>query len=124
MTEAEVIDLAQRWINLQRVPQDSPEAKELMRAAVQVNMLALRQPQECWDVVMKVFSETDDEWVLTNLGAGPIESLLARHADKIVPLLESEARKSERFRGVLSNVWKNLMSDEVWQRLQATRTSS
>jgi hypothetical protein len=122
MTEAEIIDLAQRWIKLQRVPQDSPEAKELMRAAVQVNMLALRQPQECWTVVMKVFNETDDEWVLTNLAAGPLESLVARHADKIIPLLESEASKNERFRDMLSSVWKNLMPEDAWRRLQAARS--
>jgi hypothetical protein len=122
MTEAEIIDLAHRWVNLQLAPQDSPEAKELMRAAVQVNTLAIRQPMECWSVVMKVFCETNDEWVLTNLAAGPIESLLVRHAEKIIPLLESEAVRSERFRHMLQGVWKNLIPEDIWRRLQTVRS--
>lgn len=121
MTTAEIVDLAHRWINLQRVPQDSAAARELMGAAVQVNMLALRQPQDCWALVMTIFNQTSDEWVLTNLAAGPLESLVTRHPEEILPLLENEARNSERFRDMLSSVWENLMPEDAWRRIRAAR---
>ena len=122
MTEAEIADLAQRWASLQRLPQDSPEAKALMPAATQMFKLEFMQPQVCWKVVMKIFNETDDEWVLTNLAAGPIESLLARHPDQVLPLVEHEAGKNERFRLMLQGTWKNLMTDETWRRLNVARS--
>jgi len=122
MTESEIADVATRWMQLQALPQDSSEAKQLMRAAIQVNMMTIQQPEECWKVVMKIFGETTDEWILTNLGAGPIESLLSRHPDMMLPMVEREAKTNKRFKDVLNNVWQNQMSDEVWQRLQAVRS--
>ena len=53
------------------------------------------------------------------LSAGPIENLLALHGEKFIDRVGAEARTDPTFAKVLGGVWKNRMSDSVWERLQS-----
>jgi hypothetical protein len=53
------------------------------------------------------------------LSAGPLENLLALHGEGFIDRVESEAQRDPSFAKLLGGVWKNRMSDEVWQRVQA-----
>lgn len=53
------------------------------------------------------------------LSAGPIEDLLARHGDVFIDRVEHGASGDPNFAKLLGGVWKNSMSDAVWERLQA-----
>lgn len=110
-------ELVSAWIKLQQLPQDSSAAQHLMWAATEINLLALESPKECWEVVMRIFKETDDEWVLTNLAAGPIESLLSINGDYVIPLIQKEAVSNEGFRNMLKGVWRSAIPEDVWKRL-------
>lgn len=89
-----------------------------MWVAEEFNLRALRSPAECWELILEVVSQTDDKWVLTNLAAGPLESLLSHHPNEAIDWIEREAWKSPTFRELLDDVWQNLMPDEIWERLQ------
>jgi hypothetical protein len=92
-----------------------------MWASIEMDLLCIDKPKECWGVVLNILSRTNDEWVLTNLAAGPVESLLANHGEMTICWIEDEAKKNQRFRMMLGDVWRNLISDEVWQRIQRVK---
>jgi hypothetical protein len=56
-----------------------------------------------------------------NLAAGPLEDLLSRHGAAIIDTVELEARQRKKFRELLSGVWRNVIADEVWDRVLRLR---
>ncbi len=111
-------ELAEAWIKLQSLPQDSTDADELMWAAEDANMLSITSPSDCWDFTLEVICKTDDEWVLTNLAAGPLENLLSVSPDETIAMIEKEIPSNPKLRNILKNVWQNLIPENVWSRLQ------
>ena len=116
MTDTELV---KAWVELQSMPQGSTEAEAHMWAAEKIYLLALRSPKECWQVVLDILSATNDEWVLTNLGAGPIESMLSFNPEETIAMIEREAPQNSKLRSTLSNVWRNNIPDDTWSKLQA-----
>ena len=110
--------LATTWIELQKVPQDSPEAESMMWAAEELNSLTLDSPSDCWYTVLEILELTDDDWVLTNLGTGPLENLLVLEPQLTIDLIEAALPAKERLARALNDVWQSLMPDEVWNQLQ------
>ena len=106
------------WIALQRVRQDSAESAELMWAAEELTLFSITYPTKTWQVILDVISATDDEWILTNLGSGLVETLLATFPDEAFSLVEGEYSHNARLQRVIENIWKNLIPDDVWLRLK------
>lgn len=115
------IELAKYWIELQNLPRDTHEADELMWAAFEVMNLSDHNPQKCFDFILEVLSQTDNEWVLTNLAAGPLEDLLSQHPNEGILLVEKEISRNTKLKHILQGVWQNMMPEETWQRLQKLR---
>jgi hypothetical protein len=57
--------------------------------------------------------------VLANLGAGPLEDLLARHGSEFIEQFETLARQDAEFRRLLGVVWQNNIADDLWLRSKA-----
>jgi hypothetical protein len=55
------------------------------------------------------------------LAAGPLEDLLADHGAAIIVRVEEEARRNPRFNLLLGGVWRNSMTHDIWQRVEAAR---
>jgi hypothetical protein len=72
-----------------------------------------------WDVILQIVSESNNESVLGNLAAGPLEDLIAWHGAKFIERVEAQARRDNRFREVLAGVWQNETPHDVWARVQA-----
>jgi len=72
-------------------------------------------------VTLELIPPEDDEPnnLLGNLAAGPLEDLLAYHGSEMIDELELLARRNPDFSYLLGGVWQNLMSDDVWKRVQA-----
>lgn len=113
--------LAAAWIELQSLPQDSHDAEQRMWAAEELNLLALRSPNKCWDSILEIISLSDDEWVLTNLGAGPIENMLALNPEIAIALIEKEFPENKKLQDTVENIWKNIIPNNVWERLLALK---
>ena len=114
-------ELIKSWIHLQTLDQDSEEAGDLMWASDDVLDLSMSSPLECWKFILEVILQTDDEWVLTNLAAGPLENLLAMNGDEAIILIEKEIPHNAKLKSLLQGVWKNLISDSVWDHLQSLK---
>ena len=57
--------------------------------------------------------------VLANLAGGPVEDLLARHGEAFIDRIYLLARREPVFRQMLGAVWRNSISDPVWQKLKS-----
>jgi hypothetical protein len=81
----------------------------------------MTDPETTWQLVLEVLRHdmTDDQKAI--LAAGPLESLLANHGDLVIDRVERESATNSRFRHLLGGVWKNAMSDSVWERVQSVR---
>ncbi len=76
-------------------------------------------PEQCWETILAILEHTSDDKALANLAAGPLESLLSDHRLKFIERVEERSRQDAKFRWLLGGVWKNMMPDDVWERLQA-----
>jgi hypothetical protein len=90
---------------------------------------ARTEPTLAWEAIKEViaryseadlFSAVDTEAknVLGNTAAGPLEDLLAEHGPSVIDTVETEAQQDRRMFWVLGCVWRNSMTDEVWERVQ------
>jgi hypothetical protein len=111
-------NLAKYWIEYQSLPHDSVESKKLEWAMLEERDLLYKNPKECFNFILEVLRQTDDEWVLANLAAGPLESLLAHNPYDAIEWVAEESFRNPKLKKILCGVWQNLMPDDVWQRLQ------
>ena len=112
-------DIARHWIAKWSLEVDDPEpdydhmlfdrdiepSKWLAAVAVTLELI----PPE----------DDDPDNLLGNLAAGPLEDLLAYHGSEMIDEVELLARRNPDFSYLLGGVWQNLMSDDVWKRVQA-----
>lgn len=78
-------------------------------------------PELCWDLILQTLHTHHSDSVTAILAAGPLEDLLARFGEKFIDRVETQARDDSKFKDLLSGVWRNSMSDEVWTRVEACR---
>lgn len=67
-----------------------------------------------------MFAELPNEAqrIVSNTAAGPLEDLLANHDFQFIDAVEVEARQDRRMFWALGAVWKNSMTDAVWERVE------
>lgn len=96
----------------------SPQSEDIddwgQQALIEV---VCEDPARALTIVFLIARLTDDNWLLTNLGAGPIEDLLARDPTFLDPIA-IEVRNSPNLRTALGSVWQNAMSDLTWRAVQ------
>jgi len=76
-----------------------------------------KEPELAWKLIITVLSLTESDRVIENLGAGPLEDLLAIHGDKLIDRAETLASQEPKFHRCLSHTWQNNMSPGVWKRV-------
>jgi hypothetical protein len=111
VTETDDLALAKAWIAEQH-------ARKSGGAFDTLADLLGADPERCWRIIVKIFEEDQSDWLLSNLAAGPIEDLLARHGEHFIARIETMARQVPRFRVTIQGVWRNSISAAVWARLR------
>jgi hypothetical protein len=78
----------------------------------------LARPEHQWKFILLAVghAQTDDE--LAHIAAGPIEHLLGSHGEKYIAAIESQAASDAKFAKAMTGVWRHMMSDEIWNRVQ------
>lgn len=116
--------LAEQWLKHQRElvrAEGTPQWDAVFDAESElwnyVDSLIESDPNNGLDFVIAALSQETDPVVLACLAAGPLEDLLVNHGDYVIERVEREAKDNVRFRELLSAVWKNAMTDTVWQRV-------
>ena len=82
-----------------------------------VDKACREDPELGWGLVLAILSLTDSHQVIENLGAGPLEDLLAKHGDGLIERAEKLATQDPEFRRCLSHTWQNEMSQAIWDRV-------
>jgi len=118
MTQGAVAGLADAWIRYWLAPEDSAE-REDFDLAMKFHDVEYHQPELLWAMILAIHSRDQSIRTQQVLSAGPLENLLALHGEGFISRVESEAQRDPSFAKLLGGVWKNRMSDEVWQRVQA-----
>ncbi|MEW5757286.1 MAG: DUF6869 domain-containing protein [Pseudomonadota bacterium] len=115
-------NIAESWIAryeiIQKQGDNSPEANELFWSFEALDRFCRKDPDKAWSIILLIFHATNSDFVLDNLAAGPLESLLAWNGPKVIRWVETEAASDERFKTLLGGVWQNLMTSEIWQRVR------
>jgi len=88
-------------------------------AAAEVSELSRREPDATLDFILEVLRRDPQPRVRANLAAGPLEDLLVYHGPAVIQRVEALAAEENGFRELLSGVWRNRISEDVWQRVQA-----
>ena len=111
--------LSSNWIEYH-----ATEDGSLFWAWEQLDDMVRHVPERAWLQILDIAAATENQKVLSSLAAGPLEDLLALHGFNFIERLETEARQNPEIARLVTGVWRNNISDSVWERLRAIQTKS
>ena len=122
MNKAELDKIVTAWIAAEQAKRGSPEHDTNWWAVSEVLDWALEGDGDLlWEFILEVYKRDLTDKAIGVLAAGPLEDLLAKRGADFIDRIEELARKDPKFNYVLGGVWRNSMTDDVWQRVQAIR---
>lgn len=108
---------AKSWINeLRGMPIASED--DLGLSVTMMNFTARTEHQ--WQFILAAIAHASDD-ELGHIAAGPVEHLLGWHGEKYIEKVEQRAEGDPKFARMLAGVWKYMMTDEVWARVEALK---
>jgi hypothetical protein len=108
---------ARAWIaELRGTPEESES--DVAESVVMMNFTA--RPEQQWQFILAAVARASDE-ELGHIAAGPVEHLLGKHAEEYIAEVERRAASDPKSARMLAGVWKYMMSDDVWARVQALK---
>lgn len=107
------------WITFQYLQEDSPEYEKLQWSFGTVWELCHENPDAALDFILAVMDTDFSPTIQATLSAGPLEDLLVKHGDQVIAKVEALAGGNAKFATLLGGVWKNSMTDTIWQRVNA-----
>lgn len=79
--------------------------------------LSTSQPEVSIKIIFSIFENTQNEFVLDNLAAGPLEDVLARQGVKVIDDIEQYVKVNPDFCDVLSGIWENKIPVDILKRI-------
>jgi hypothetical protein len=86
-------------------------------ALEELSKLCDGEPERAWPVVRRLVELATSEDDLANIGAGPLEDLLAKHGPGLIERIEEAAKTDASFKQCLSHTWQNAMQPDIWARV-------
>lgn len=115
-------DIVDAWIAATVAEKRSPEREANWWAIEQVIHWSLHlQGEQLWQFVTAAYKRNLSDKAVGALAAGPLEDLLAKQGPEFIDRVEELARKDPKFNHLLGGVWRNSMTTDVWERVQAAR---
>ena len=122
MDETELNSLIDAWIAVQDAKSNGPEQEAHWWAMDQVTDWTYDGPYEqLWQFITVAYKRNLSDRAIASLAAGPLEDLLAKQGPEFIERVEELARTDPKFNGLLGGVWRNTITDEIWQRVQKAR---
>jgi hypothetical protein len=118
MNILEIQKIAYAWIAMNNAEQGSKNYKEHFWAWEKLDELCRHNPEDAWLVIDALSKIDSSDKMLANIAAGPLEDVLVWHGDKLINKIEETAKDDSILRKLLGGVWKNEISDNVWNRLK------
>lgn len=95
---------------------------DVRQSVVMMNFMAA--PEQQWQFLMAAVRQAESDDELSHIAAGPMEHLLGWHGPKYIDAVEAQATADPKFERMLAGVWKYMMKDDVWERIQAMQARS
>lgn len=96
----------------------SESQRNVGRSVVMMNFTA--RPEHQWQFILAAVAHASDD-ELGHIAAGPIEHLLGKHGERYIENVEQRAEADPKFARMLAGVWKYMMTDQVWARVEALK---
>lgn len=106
-----------RYESIEKHGNNSDDAKASFWAYEEFDQICMDDPEQAIDLIKRILASTRNEFVLENLAAGPLETVLGHHGNRVIDEVERSAKADPRFRLLLRGVWKNLMDEQIWARV-------
>lgn len=74
-------------------------------------------PDIAFELIIRTLAQTENDDVLDNLAAGPLEDLVRVHGERFIGQIEVQARKDEKFRRLLGGLW-TVGEPNIWARIE------
>ena len=87
----------------------------------EITMSGYDDPEKALAYIAIAVSRTDDPQVLAYFGCGQLEDILRDPSSDMLERIVVEARKSARFRWLLSNPFKVALSERAWEAIEKFR---
>ena len=121
MDEAQLDKIVTAWIAAEQAKRGPEHATNWWAVSEVMNWTLDGEADRLWQFILEVYKRDLPDNVIGVLAAGPLEDLLAKRGVDFIDRIEELARKDPKFNYLLGGVWRNSMTDEVWQRVQAIR---
>jgi hypothetical protein len=122
MNDTELIDIVNAWITAEEAEFGSPEHESNWWAISQVIKWHLESKGELlWRFIIAAYKRELSDRTISVLAAGPLEDLLAKQTQNLLTGLKNLHERIPGSNYLLGGVWRNAMTDEIWQRVQAAR---
>jgi hypothetical protein len=118
MDDTALQQLATAWIRLHREENGSAARKKELWSFDKLWDLCRSDPDAAWKVILEIVRRQPEEKILANLAAGLVEDLLVYHGNLVMPWMIQYCVDHPDFAKVLAMVWRNDMTDDVWNGLQ------
>ena len=120
----DMLSLGKGWIELQRRHFAGESTESVFWAYSAMDELCDRNPKQCFQQILTILDIDSSELILGTLAAGPLEDLLSRHGVDVVDQIETESRRNPKLKVLLTGVWRNVIDEDVWNRIQALANSA
>lgn len=122
MDETYLNRIVDAWIAGQNAEEGSSEREANWWAISEVMDCSLDvQGEHLWRFITAVYKRHLSDKAKSVLAAGPLEDLLAKQGPEYIERVEELARRVPDFNFLLGGVWRNSMTDQVWERVQKIR---
>ena len=78
------------------------------------------RPEHQWQFILAAVAHASDD-ELGHIAAGPVEHLLGKYGERHIENVEQRAEADPKFARMLAGVWKYMMTDQVWARVEALK---
>ena len=78
-------------------------------------------PELVWQAISEILKQPLSQAQEAQLAAGPLENLLTFAGAHFIDRIEQEAHENPKFQRLLGGVWKHLMPEEIWQRIESLK---
>jgi hypothetical protein len=120
LTAADWDTFARAW--LAELRGDANDDSDMGQHVVMMNFTSTAEHQWSFITAAIRHAKTDDE--LGHIAAGPVEHILGKHGDDYIDRVEEMSASNPQFKKMMRSVWKHLMNDNVWGRVQAIQASA
>jgi hypothetical protein len=120
MDQPQIEELANRWIEYHLLSEVERIGNHpLFSACVELDELVRKTPEDAWKVILRIQRTEPGDLLLANLAAGPLEDLFVKHGEQFIDRCEELAQNDPMFKKMLGAVWRNAISEEIWDRIKA-----